>query len=599
VNGSAYAFDSEGTKRFEQKLVDGVGSDARSEAYAYDATYRLVDYRVGTLSGNTVPAPLTQTQYTLDAVGNWTQKVKDGVPQNRTHDATNALTQIGAVPIFSDDDGNTRQDGVFRYAYDEENRLVAVTRIADARVVGRYEYDALGRRVKKIADPGPISSPAETRYFYDSQNLVEEQSDTGITLGTWVYGDALDDVLAMTRGPQAYFFHENSLGSIEAVTDAAGTPVERYAYDAYGAPAVSDGAGIPLAPNAWGTARSAIGNPWIFTARQLDEETGLVFYRARHYDTDKGRFLQRDPVDYVDGMNLYEYVGSHPTMARDALGRELRVGGKALNNGSEFYKKMAQNDFYKQVLDKMIASKETFRRTSENELELELKMRDAFIKCMEKHRAQGAGCQYGPKYPWTPSKMWEGNAYKGKSASAALDAFQNGVPDKATGLIESSELDCYSMGHLCLWIALRDALGAEKFDARFKDKRIVITQSERVYVMALRRNVFATPYLRDSTEMLPGDFVQFHNHPDYYSTRRANAGRSYSSENAVYVGVRDGKDKFCGFGIEDIVTREEMMQELLDDYNKGAVPGTPKRTLDNTKINIGNLRRPNPAFTLP
>ena len=51
----------------------------------------------------------------------------------------------------------------------------------------------------------------------------------------------------------------------------------------------------------WGTPHSAIGNPYPFTGRQLDEETGLYFYRARYYDSVKGRFLQRDPGGYVDG----------------------------------------------------------------------------------------------------------------------------------------------------------------------------------------------------------------------------------------------------------------------------------------------------------
>ncbi len=55
---------------------------------------------------------------------------------------------------------------------------------------------------------------------------------------------------------------------------------------------------MPL--NAWGTPHSAIGNPSMFTARELDEETGLYYFRARYYDSAKGRFLERDPEGYVD-----------------------------------------------------------------------------------------------------------------------------------------------------------------------------------------------------------------------------------------------------------------------------------------------------------
>ena len=38
------------------------------------------------------------------------------------------------------------------------------------------------------------------------------------------------------------------------------------------------------------------------------------------YHPTLGRFVQRDPIEYVDGMSQYEYVGSMPLGSRDALG---------------------------------------------------------------------------------------------------------------------------------------------------------------------------------------------------------------------------------------------------------------------------------------
>ena len=306
IVGFTHDFDNEGNKRFENKLSDAANSQTKSEAYQYDTIYRLIDYKVGPLVGSTVPVPTTQTQYTLDPVGNWNTKTTNAIPEARTHSVTNEITQIGVVPVLSDLDGNTSEDGLYRYAYDEENRLTAVTRKADSRLVGQYQYDALSRRVKKIADPPPISSPVETRYFYDGARIVEEQAPIGTTQATYVYGNYIDEILTMARAGQTFYYHQNSLWSVEAITDAAGNVVERYAYDAYGLPAIFNGAGAAVAPNVWGTPHSAIGNPWMFTGRQLDEETGIYFYRARYYDPVKGRFLQRDPLGYVDGMNLYQ-----------------------------------------------------------------------------------------------------------------------------------------------------------------------------------------------------------------------------------------------------------------------------------------------------
>ena len=67
--------------------------------------------------------------------------------------------------------------------------------------------------------------------------------------------------------------------------------------------------------NPWGTPHSAIGNPWMFTSRQLDEETGLYYYRARYYDTFKGRFLQKDPLDYSGGIKVYNTSPTVPPRA--------------------------------------------------------------------------------------------------------------------------------------------------------------------------------------------------------------------------------------------------------------------------------------------
>src|SRR5262249_54175697 len=147
----------------------------------------------------------------------------------------------------------------------------------------------------------------------------------------------VDEILTMDRGGN-FYYHQNALWSVEAVTDVAGNVVERYAYDAYGLPAIFNGAGAPVAPNPWGTSHSAIGNPWMFTGRQFDEETGIYFYRARYYDPVKGRFLQRDPLGYVDGMNLYEYVQSRPTYTMDPEGMQtlsIQNEESAVRNGAD------------------------------------------------------------------------------------------------------------------------------------------------------------------------------------------------------------------------------------------------------------------------
>ena len=63
-----------------------------------------------------------------------------------------------------------------------------------------------------------------------------------------------------------------------------------------------------------------IGNPYMFTGRRFDLETGLYYYRARYYNPQIGRFLQTDPIGYSNGINWYAYCGNNSTNMVDPSG---------------------------------------------------------------------------------------------------------------------------------------------------------------------------------------------------------------------------------------------------------------------------------------
>jgi len=75
--------------------------------------------------------------------------------------------------------------------------------------------------------------------------------------------------------------------------------VERYRYDAYGQRTVLAADGITV------RAQSNYGQQIGYTGRYLDKETGLWYFRARYYSGSLGRFISRDPLEYVDGFNMY------------------------------------------------------------------------------------------------------------------------------------------------------------------------------------------------------------------------------------------------------------------------------------------------------
>ena len=129
----------------------------------------------------------------------------------------------------------------------------------------------------------------------------------------YVYGSYIDEPLALITPTAKYYNHANHLYSVAALTDAAGSVVERYRYDTYGNRTVLASDGVTT------RAVSSYNQQVGFTGRYLDKETSLWYFRARYYSGSLGRFIGRDPWraprssywrpraggGYHDGYSLY------------------------------------------------------------------------------------------------------------------------------------------------------------------------------------------------------------------------------------------------------------------------------------------------------
>jgi RHS repeat-associated protein len=235
----------------------------------------------------------------------------------------NEYTAVGADTLTYTDNGALKEDATFKYKYDAHDHLIEVRLASNNDLVAEYFYDAvgLGRRWKKDVDGGPV-----TRFIYADQQSVEELDGSNDLVRLFVFGERIDQVLMMEAADVAdvdsdsntsevlrFTYHTQLIGSVTHVTGPAQSVVESYLYDPYGKPTINDSGDSPIGV-------SAIGNQYLFTGRQLDEETGLFYYRARHYSPELKRFVQRDPMGYHDGPNAYAYVQMRSTALRDPLG---------------------------------------------------------------------------------------------------------------------------------------------------------------------------------------------------------------------------------------------------------------------------------------
>jgi len=208
--------------------------------------------------------------------------------------------QLALKPYTYDANGNTLSDVQGRsYTWDFENRLVQAVVTGANGGTTTFRYDPFGRRIQKS---GPLGT---TNYLYDGRDLIEEVDSSGNVLARYTQFPSLDQPLAELRSGVTSYYEQDAIGSVSALSNAAGALANTYTYDAFGKLIASSG---------------TITNPFQYTGREFDPETGIYQYRYRYYDQNAGRFINEDPYGFRGGINFYRYVFNSPTNLVDPWG---------------------------------------------------------------------------------------------------------------------------------------------------------------------------------------------------------------------------------------------------------------------------------------
>ncbi len=69
----------------------------------------------------------------------------------------------------------------------------------------------------------------------------------------------------------------------------------------------------------------AAANPFRFSTKYWDDETGLGYWLYRYYSPTLGRWISRDPIGEEGGVCLYTFAANSPVIAIDPLGRDYHI----------------------------------------------------------------------------------------------------------------------------------------------------------------------------------------------------------------------------------------------------------------------------------
>jgi RHS repeat-associated protein len=204
-----------------------------------------------------------------------------------------------------DADGNLLSDGRWDYTWDGENRLIQMETRSAAYTAGAprqklvFGYDWQGPRISKTLSnwvSGNWSLASTWSFLYDGWNLLAIVDAPSSILQSFLWGLDLSGSLQGAGGvgglvkvydattDKHYFPTYDGNGNVMALVDAAtGAEAARYEYGPFGEPIRQTG-------------DMADANPFRFSTKFTDEETGMLYYGYRSYNPATGRWLSKDPL---------------------------------------------------------------------------------------------------------------------------------------------------------------------------------------------------------------------------------------------------------------------------------------------------------------
>ena len=299
-----YVYDAAGRRINVSKSGSAFDHDD-SIAYGYNARSELTSAVASIDTGY-------RYAYDFDDIGNRESSSERGTNSVYTANILNQYTSISNSlstfqpstfqPVY-DDDGNQTliktATGIWSVTYNGENRPIHWSNGSTNIVMS---FDRMGRRVTKNPQ----------RFIYDGYLQIAnfEHSTSNVELQTFIW-DPTEPVatrpLVWNRsGTSSFYTHDGNKNVSEAVSEN-GQIAAHYECEPFGAVSSQYG-------------ESASSNPWRFSCEYAEDDTALVYYNSRHYESICGRWISRDLIEESGGVNLYSFCVNAAILRQDRLG---------------------------------------------------------------------------------------------------------------------------------------------------------------------------------------------------------------------------------------------------------------------------------------
>jgi RHS repeat-associated protein len=249
---------------------------------------------------------------------------------NRTGDAGGSLTYtantdrqatIHGQTVSLDAAGHLTQAHGLGFVWNAPGQLKEVHQgSVTGSLLASYDYDAWGRRLRKVTTASAPQGAGTTIYLYGpDDHLLMEADAAGNPRLTYVWRDATPLSVIVNGPPETVLYLETDhLGTPRAARNSAGQLVWRWSSEAFGSTLPNE--------DPRGTGKRTTLN-LRFPGQYYDAESGLHYNGQRYYDPQLGRYIASDPIGLEGGVNLYQYAKSNPLSFTDPDGRNpIAVG---------------------------------------------------------------------------------------------------------------------------------------------------------------------------------------------------------------------------------------------------------------------------------